>query len=565
MKRLVYLTIISFGYLCANSMVSPSVYTLGNRGDNQYRVWIYFDSKDGSQTLRLNEKTIARRSKSSITSQRWEDIHVSQSYIGELEEMGINIIHQSRWFNSVSAIVTQEQLDQLDKFQYIDKIEPVLKYKRKNLIESATGENPVSLRADTSFYGVSWDQIEQIQVHTAHDNQYSGHGVRILVMDTGFWLEHQAFDHLNLIAQWDVINDDSVCANETTEETSWNQDRHGTMVLSAMAGYWPDTLIGPAYSAEYLLAKTEIMSQEIEAEEDNYVAGLEWGEANGADVVSTSLGYLDWYSYCDLDGETAVTTNAIDIAAGLGMVCVTAMGNEGGYPAPNDPCNDPITYYMIAPADADSVISVGAVTSSGTLSYFSSHGPTYDGRTKPEVCARGSQTYCVLPHTNGYTSANGTSLATPLVGGVAAVILGAHPDWDAMTVREAMMMTATQADNPDNDYGWGIVQTWDAIQYEITQSVEHNGTIPESYAISSVYPNPFNPTISINIKAPIDVEISVSVYDLNGRRISDLFAGRISNGTEEFSWNAQEMSSGIYILKLQWAGGSSIRKVTLLK
>ncbi|NIA18696.1 MAG: S8 family serine peptidase [Simkaniaceae bacterium] len=561
MKRIALLFLLSFGLNYANTMVSPSVYTLGQRGENLYRVWIYFDSKDESQTISLNDKALSRRSRAGVSDHRWEDIPVNPNYISALEKIGLDIIHQSRWLNAISAYATQEQLDQLALLPNIKKIRPVLQYRRDKQIATDRSSSPVSARADTSFYGYSWDQIEQIQVNTAHDNEYFGHGVRILVMDTGFWLEHRAFDRLNLIAQWDVINDDSVCANETAYEFYNGQDNHGTMVLSAMAAYWPDTLIGPAYAAEYLLAKTEDVTQEVKAEEDNYVAGLEWGEARGADVVSTSLGYLDWYSYCDMDGATAVTTRAVDIAAGLGVVCVTAMGNEGYYSPPQDLCNDPLTYYMIAPADADSVIAVGAVNQYGGIAGFSSRGPTYDGRIKPEVCARGYNTYCVLPYSDDLTYASGTSLATPLVGGAAAVILSAHPDWDAMTVREAMMMTATRSDRPDNDYGWGIVQTWDAIQYLPTQNV----VIPDSYAITSVYPNPFNATVSIYLNSPDNEEITLGIYDLNGRLVTELFKGRVMQGTKKLSWNANEISSGIYIIKMQWADGSNMRKLTLIK
>ena len=139
-----------------------------------------------------------------------------------------------------------------------------------------------------------------------------------------------------------------------------------------------------AYSCKYLLAKTEMVNDEIVAEEDFYVAALEWGEALGADIASSSLGYLDWYTYeDDLDGQTAITTRGIDYASSLGMVCVTAAGNEGntGW------------YHIIAPADADSVISVGAVDAFNVTPSFSSHGPTADGRIKPEVLARGVATF----------------------------------------------------------------------------------------------------------------------------------------------------------------------------
>ncbi len=563
MRRFIWIMVLGLGY--SNTTVSPNVYSAGIRETNQYRVWIYFDNKDSDKPININAKTVARRLKHGKAPSNWYDIPVKESYLEILENNEITIIHTSRWLNAVSALVSDVQIQQLSHINFISKIEPVITYRMNKPVDLNPAGYRANSRSDTSFYGVSWDQIEQIQVHTAHENSFTGSGVRILVMDTGFWLEHQAFDRLNVIAQWDVINDDSVCANETDLETAWGQDRHGSMVLSAMAGYWPDTLIGPAYNAEFLLAKTEDVTQEIELEEDNYVAGLEWGEANGADVVSTSLGYLDWYTYCDLDGETAVTTNAIDIAAGLGMVCVTAMGNEGGYSPPGDPCNDPITYYMIAPADADSVIAVGAVDQNGLIAGFSSHGPTWDGRIKPEVCARGYYTYCISPHTSTFTVANGTSLSTPLVGGVAAIILSAHPDWTAIQVREALMMTATQAENPDNDYGWGIVQTWDAIQYESTQTTNPFTPIKEGYEISSIYPNPFNGRFTIRVSAKSENPISIKLYDINGRFIQELYNGKINSNAKELSMESNGLTSGVYVLAIDGDEGSHYRKITIIK
>lgn len=550
---------LSLGY---GGSVADNLYSAGVRENGQYRVWIYLTDKPDQTPVPLSRKTLERRAKTSLGLSRWEDRPVSKHYREEIEKLGVEIIHESRWLNALSAWVSETDVAYLAVLPFVKKIKPVLRYSRP-AVDPVTVTEPTGSRADTSWYGFSWDQIAQIQVNTAHDSGYAGQGVRILVMDTGFWLEHQAFNHLNLVAQWDVINDDSVCANETSAETAFGQDSHGTMVLSTMAGYWPDTLIGPAYDAEFLLAKTEDVSQEIQLEEDNYVAGLEWGETRGADVVSTSLGYLDWYTYCDLDGATAVTTIAIDIAASLGVTCVTAMGNEGYYPPPSDPCNDPITYYMIAPADADSVISVGAVNRYGTLAGFSSHGPTYDGRIKPEVCARGVNTYCVLPHSNGFTDANGTSLATPLVGGAAAVILSAHPEWSPMEVRSALMATATRATDPDNDYGYGIVQVWDAIQYGMTQDTDPGTTLPRQFAIRKAYPNPFNASIIFEISSLDGADIALNIYSVNGALVQTIYQG--SGGQERIEWVASALPSGIYLAELTWPGGAEYRKITLLK
>ncbi|NQV13899.1 S8 family serine peptidase, partial [bacterium] len=165
----------------------------------------------------------------------------------------------------------------------------------------------------------------------------------------------------------------------------------------------------------------------------------------------------DWYTYADLDGETAVTTNGVDLAVSMGLVCVTAAGNEG-----NDDW-----YYIIAPADADSVISVGAVDSLNNIASFSSHGPTYDGRIKPEVLAQGVATFAAgTASPESFIYGNGTSLSTPLVAGAAVLILEAHPNWTPMMVRESLMMTADENSSPNNTRGFGLIDVMAAINYD---------------------------------------------------------------------------------------------------
>ena len=215
-----------------------------------------------------------------------------------------------------------------------------------------------------------------------------------------------------------------------------SQHNHGTMILGCIGSYQPGELVGGAYDASFVLAKTEDTSGEYEAEEDNYVAGLQFIEANGADMATSSLGYIDWYTQSQLDGETAVTTIAMNIANSNGLHVCTAAGNEY-----HD--SDPATSSLIAPSDAYRVITCGATDLGGSITSFSSEGPTADGRVKPEVLACGSSTDTVSPSSDtGYTTADGTSLSTPLVACAVACLIEAHPEWTVDELRDALFQTA---------------------------------------------------------------------------------------------------------------------------
>ena len=376
-------------------------------------------------------------------------------------------------------------------------------------------------------------------------------------------LTYEAFDSLHVVDQWDFINDDNNTANETDSETHDNQHNHGTSVLSIMGAYVPGTLIGPAFGSEYLLAKTEIVAEEIQQEEDNYVAALEWGEANGADVVNSSLGYLDWYSYCDMDGNTAVTTIGVDIAASLGLVCVTSAGNWANEDPPEDPCES-LSYYISAPADADSVIAVGAVSSDSLIAYFSSRGPSYDGRIKPEVSALGVGVAAANPAGGYSVFYSGTSASSPLVAAAAAVLLSANPQWTNMEIREALMMTASQADIPNNDYGYGIVNIWSALFYDYSGSTittQH----PASFSLHTAYPNPFNPAVTLAVSVARLSLVNITILDINGRLITPICNEKLDIGNHQFIWDATDQTNGIYIVRSTAGKTALSQKITLIK
>ena len=547
-----YLFFILLPVLLFSQKYDPQKIEYGKRG-NEYRVWIYFTDKDGSEPVTVSPKAIERRNKNDVsTNHLWYDLQVSPIYKNEITSLGLTIKNESRWLNAISVICSKPDLDRISDLPFVDKIEPVLMQK-KSLIQNS---DIVEL-SRTLDYGGSQVQMEQINCIAAHDLGYFGQGIRILYLDTGFELNHEVFDSLNVVAQHDFINNDENTANENDQEIEDGQDHHGTLCLSVLAGYEPGYLIGPAFKSEYLLAKTEIVADEIEQEEDNYVAGLEWGEQNGADIACSSLGYLDWYTYEHLDGNTAVTTIGVDIAASLGVLTVTSAGNEG-----NDDW-----YYIITPADADSVLSVGAVNSSGDIAYFSSHGPTYDGRIKPEVCAMGLYTYCISPNTTSeYSSASGTSLSAPLAAGAAAVVLSANLNLSAMELREALMMTASMADSPNNDYGWGIVNTLAAINYDF-MGMEKDQTefIPIEYHVLKTYPNPFNPSLIIQVSAPPGVVLNVDVFSYDGRFIANLYSGKQFATVQTLNWKPGNVPSGIYFIRSSVNGKEQFKKVTFIK
>ncbi len=425
--------------------------------------WIFFRDKEVTDQAdfnpmdydysHLSQRALARRAlRGTITGPTYQDLPVSARYIGEILGADVKVRTVSRWLNAVSVLASPDFIAQIDGNTIVKKTKRIHKVTKRS-IKRMTRDEEIYV-TDTD-YGASYDQNEQINAIAAHELGYTGTDVWLLMLDTGYFTDHLAFQQERIVAEYDFIQGDSITSNQ--EGDGPLQHNHGTLCASVAGGFLDGQFRGPAYGCKYLLAKTEMYYNEIEAEEDLYIAALEWGEALGADIASSSLGYNNWYTYADMDGETAITTRGVDHAISLGMVCVTAAGNEGG--------SD--WYYIIAPADADSVISVGAVDGSNVSPTFSSHGPTYDGRIKPEVVARGVGTYGA--GTNGidsFISGQGTSLSTPLVAGACALILEAHPNWTPMMVREALMLTADGNTSPDNTRGFGLIDVVAAINYD---------------------------------------------------------------------------------------------------
>jgi subtilisin family serine protease len=444
--------------------------------------WIFFRDKpetdlriSSAKELGISPRALWRRSKVLVSDKLFDelDIPVDQQYIEALKATGMEVRAVSRWLNAVSVRGSASLLATARSLPFVRSVAPVALFRRPPLEPLPLRRQSILLKTPTNSslnYGSSLTQLANIQVPAVHDLLINGFGTIVGMVDDGYnnHLVHDATKNNTVLAEFDFIQGDSTTSIEPGENSG--QGNHGMYTYSALSGFKEGTLIGPAYGASFLLAKTEVIGSETPIEEDYYVQGLEWLEQSGADLVSSSLGYIDWYTYDSLDGQTAVTTKAAKIATRKGVLLVTAMGNEGHFRSGS------LTGTMIAPADADSILSVGATFSDGEIASFSSTGPTFDGRIKPEVVAQGVNVVSANGNTtSGYSFVNGTSLATPLVAGVAALIFSAHPELTPMQVREALIQTAVKINDtfdpsrtavyPNNFYGNGLINAQAAVTY----------------------------------------------------------------------------------------------------
>lgn len=434
--------------------------------DEDFTVWIFFTDKGDNinekmrhATQELNPRSLKRRQKSIKRTALVSilDIPVMESYVNEVVPLLVKFRHKSKWLNAISAEVSGVQLDKIASFDFVERIDVVRSRKYDKEITQVSSEDNYSKSVNYNLdYGASLTQLEQINVPIVHDMGYSGNGILICVLDAGFNnLEHQAFGTMTILDAYDFVNDD----NNVDDEADMGTGNHGTNTLSTIGGFFEGELVGPAYGASYLLAKTENTDSETQVEEDNWVAGAEWAEGLGAEITSTSLGYIDYddgsgYDASELDGNTAIITIAADIMASLGVLVVNSAGNEGSG-----------TTTIGAPADGNEVLAIGAVTSDGTRSSFSSVGPTGDGRIKPEVMAMGSGVVVASTSGNSYTTASGTSFSCPLAAGAAALLWEMVPSASNMEIFEALKMSASNASTPNNEYGWGIIDVYAAYEY----------------------------------------------------------------------------------------------------
>lgn len=484
----------------------------------QGKYFIYFNDKgiDSKTTLnkssevynealgKLSQHAIERRMKNMgddiIT---YDDISISKSYKDQLIILGINIIHELSWFNSVSAYLSSEQLTKVKLLPFVKSVEPVKKLYFKNpdiksdeLLKSNLGDT-------TIYYGNSFNQLNLSDVPVVQAKGINGKDVIVGILDTGFdWKLHECLKDRTVLAEYDFVSNDSITANQPGDAIS--QDSHGTFIFSIIAGYFDSVMVGPAFNASYILAKTENISSELHVEEDNYAAALIWMESLGVDITTSSLGYNtfdsgDSYTYSDLNGKTTIVTKAVNLAYERGVATFTAAGNEG----------NKSWKYIIAPADAFNIISVGAVDVNGNHASFSSIGPTADGRIKPDVDAMGVNVFGALAGTvDKYGFNNGTSTAAPIASGIGALLLSKYPYLKNSQIRSIIFETSSNSATPNNLIGYGIISAKRAIEFPNIEFVDNNFILhkaifndivnPASVKISYSYDDIIIPDILMN-------------------------------------------------------------------
>lgn len=526
----------------------------GNPHDKKL-VWIYFKDKNGQYgenflSKRALERIRKRSSQADALSHL--DLPVNSDYVRDVALTGAQIRNRSKWFNAVSCYADVNQISLISRFTFVSHIGLVAKYKHAeavaadnlSLLPESESDDPLGIN-----YGPSLNQSNIINIPPAHDRGFTGQDVLIASFDSGFDnLEHNCFNKIRLkgLRTYDFVNGDTIVANGSGR---MGNGAHGTLTLSLIAAYDPGYLVSPAFDAQYLLAKTENTDSETPLEEDNWIAAAEWADSLGADIITSSLGYLNFnppypsYTWQSMNGSTALITRAADIAVSKGIVVVVSAGNDGFNSSHNT---------LSAPADAFNVITVGAVTTGRQRAAFSSVGPTTDGRIKPDVMAYGVNNHTARPGAGGvgYINSNvGTSLACPMVAGVCAMVLSANPELNPLQVKDILRNTATNSSSPNNLMGYGIVNAWSSVQLAFISGTNE----PADFILSQNFPNPFNPSTTFRFSLTRAATVSLHLYDLRGRLIETIVNERVyTAGVKDITrdYSSYKISSGTYLYTL---------------
>lgn len=595
------------------------------------RAWVFFtdkgftneatfQAKKESFIKRLDPHALKRRLKvrSLENAASFLDLPLEPSYMKQLEAKGAKILAQTEWLNGVCIEAPGKAVADIEGLPFVREIRPEAIYHRKNepLVQTKR-QGPGGVPVGVLDYGPSDFQLRQVNVTGLQALGYTGAGVRLAIFDTGFdhdWIDstgylnlgHESLKRVRIFKEWDFIYNKMNTAYDPAYDTSWGenppytrfQTQHGTAMLSILGGYLYGRLIGSAFGADFLLAKTEHNKSQGEpdtkVEEHHWVSAMRWADTLGADVVSSSLGYATFadsigYTKRDMNGVTAVTSKIASIAAdSFGILVVNAIGN---LPIP-PPTNTDTT--LLAPSDAFNILTVGGDSLDGSFWHVSCRGPSADGRTKPEVTALGYGTYMADNYwdpnsgrrNDSLDYGKGTSGATAVVAGLAALLLEAHTDslnpshsWGPLQVRDALMNTASQWNAPDNKMGWGIPDGVKALHYVPQGYQDWTQASFNQDGLFDPFPNPYQPAKGA-LRLPFHLtqggDVSIYIYSLAGDLVrkldvgTNLLPGRYESGSLVPMWDGKNdagklVASGTYLCMLKTGFGHGTKTVLVVR
>ncbi|MEO6819427.1 MAG: S8 family serine peptidase [Ginsengibacter sp.] len=494
------------------------------------------------------------------------DLPINPFYISQLRiTPTVSILNQSKWLNQV-CIETNDSnaLTKIQQLLFVKEVKPVnganstfSNIKNKFIVEKI---NPEATSFNKEIRDISYGKsAAQIQIHEGeflHNKGFNGKGMLIAIIDAGFYHYQTlpAFDSLRegnrIIDTYDFVNN-KISVNE--------EDSHGMYCFSIIASNMPGMLVGSGTGAAFLLYKSEDVESEFPIEEQNWLAAAERSDSAGADIISTSLGYTTFdnpafnYAYKDMNGETTMITRGANMAAKKGMIVVVAAGNDG----------QTSWHYISAPADGKGILSVGAVTSTGIPAPFSSYGPSFDGRVKPDVASVGAGT--AISSTSGeVTFGSGTSFATPNIAGLTACLWQAFPEFTNSEIIETILKSSSKYNSPDVKIGYGIPDFRIAFELLTRIRIFKNAELILGENDFKAYPNPFHDQFTILIKPKSTERAQLLLYDISGKLVSskmiETTAGQIQLITYD---NLPILNPGIYLLKYATSGKTKSIKLVL--
>jgi len=517
----------------------------------------------------LSQKAIDRRTKQGY-SLDISDLPVNSEYIDSVLNTGnINLLNISKWLNGVT-IATPDSLAliKISALSFVQLVKPVAPLFSKgmggckfekvfsaidNKISDKKYNKPGSKSKNSYDYGFSANQIEMIGLDLLHNQGYIGANIVIAQLDAGFFSVDTLviFDSLRnenrLLGVKDFVNKTGNVYQEHT---------HGMMVLSLMTGNIPGQLIGTAPKAEFWLLRSENADTEYIIEEYNWVTAAEFADSVGADIINSSLGYSVFddsvqnhtnHTFADLNGKTTVVSRGANMAAAKGILVVNSAGNSAQTP----------WHRIIVPADADSVLTVGAVDENEVYATFSSVGYTFDGRVKPDIVSQGANTV-IASSQGGIMTGNGTSFSAPIISGAMACLWQANPNATNMQLINAVKRSASQYNHPDSLLGYGI-PNFSVANILLSNIEEYQG---EKDNFFTVFPNPFEEGFSVIYFAKENQLINLELNDYNGKIFLSKENVLMSKGYNTITFNnLKNIAKGIYLLKIIERNKISIQKL----